>query len=255
MTIRSLPFLAGFVGLAAFATLLVPAARAATGTDDASGAAYKADDKNASNDANQKDNTNGWVNGDNGGSGFKPWELSSSDDSTTAFFLGNSRGLAAGQGGDINSKGFAFGLLGKGTEKRADAIRLFEAPLSAGQTFSIELAVNYRNGNKGFDLRDADGNAIFNFNVGNDDYFVNMAATGNGSVGGEYNSNTVFKLEFTQTSKTEGKWTVTRVGGSAKPVTGTYKGQAVGIKLYLVDTEEGGDNNLMANHLTIAGGQ
>ena len=41
------------------------------------------------------------------------------------------------------------------------------ASLGASDVFSFDLSVNYRNGRKGFDLRNA-GTGLFNFNVGNE---------------------------------------------------------------------------------------
>lgn len=43
--------------------------------DDATNPAYQNDDLNGSNDGNAANNTNGWQAGDNGGSGFTPWNF------------------------------------------------------------------------------------------------------------------------------------------------------------------------------------
>jgi hypothetical protein len=88
---------------------------------------------------------------------------------------------------------------------------------SVGQVFSIDLAVNFRNGFKGIDVRDSTTANIFNFNVGNvgagDDYIVQFAASGNGSIGNSYSSNTAFNLSFTQTSASGGTGKIARSGG------------------------------------------
>src|SRR6476620_1695191 len=45
--------------------------------DDATSPAYQNDDLNGTNDGNPANNTNGWLDGDNGGFGFTPWDFSS----------------------------------------------------------------------------------------------------------------------------------------------------------------------------------
>lgn len=232
--------------LAAGCLLLLVGAtsRAATpGTDDASNSSYKQDD------------VHGWAAGTNGGTGFKAWGLVPGDtNDNRGYFLGDSRNVAPNAGGaDINSGDKSFGMYAHGNGNQAEAYRSFDSSLAVGQTFSIDLAVNWRNGNKGFDLRSADGTAIFNFNVGGDDYVVNTASKGNGSISSAYDANTSFTLSFTQTSASGGTWTITRHGGTSQKVEGTYNGVADGFKLYVIGTDNGSENDLLANHLSITG--
>ena len=121
----------------------------------------------------------------------------------------------------------------------------------AGQTFSIQLAVNFRNGYKGFDLRgDTTGDpTIFNFNVGGDDYVVNNAATGNGSIGNSYSNDSIFTLAFAQTNLSGGTWSITRSGGISDFDTGTYSGVARSFKLYVGGTDGGAQDSLFVNNL------
>jgi hypothetical protein len=216
-----------------------PAAAVLIASDNASDAAY----------------SGGWNNGTNGGTGFGAWELSQSDNG--GFFRFTSTELAGGNtGADIDVAGMSFGLYGKNdgdlSFDTADAVRNFGAPLATGSTFSISIAVNYRNGNKGIDLRGSSGSTLFNFNVGSDDYAVNAAASGNGSIGSAYGANTSFRLTFTQDSPTEGTWEILREGSVTDVDSGTYNGLAAGFKLYVNGTDGSNENNFYANSMSIS---
>ena len=53
----------------------------------------------------------------------------------------------------------------------ANAVRYLDPNgLSAGQSFSFQMAVNWRNGAKGVHLDDTAGVKVFNFNIGGDNY-------------------------------------------------------------------------------------
>jgi len=191
-------------------------------------------------------NYGSWTNGSNAGTGFGAWSLSGGG--SHGFFLGSSTNIG-GPGANINSAGgTSFGMFGQGF---ADAARSFNVPLALGDTFSLDIAVNFRNGNKGIDLRDGSNTKIFNFNVGSDNYVVNDAASGNGSIGASYSDNTAFRLSFKQTSLTGGTWTIARSGGVTDFDSGTYSGLAASFKLYINGTEGGSPNDLMANNLVI----
>ncbi len=161
---------------AAGALALANTALAATaGTDNTTAGAY----------------ASGWTDSTNGaitGTAFEAWRLSTygtnNTDSDAGFLLEDSTHLQANNtGANINSGGTAFKLYGTGSAG-ADAYRNFAGgALMGSQSYSLDLAVNYRNGYKGFDLKDDSGNTIFNFDVGSDDYTVSQTATGNGSVG------------------------------------------------------------------------
>ena len=233
-TIRSSS--AGLLALAAFA--LASASIAATpGTDNADESAY----------------ADGWSSGRNGGAGFKAWNLVlAGQGDAGGFFVGDSKKTGAA---DINTNSKSFGMFGHDKAKSTDAYRSFDSPLEVGQSFSVEIQANFRDGNKGFDLRGTDEKAIFNFNIGADDYVVHLAATGAGSIGSDYSNNTVFKLVFTQASAAGGIWTLTRSGGFSKTVSGTYNGVAAGFKFYAAGTADVPENDLSFNNLVIAGKQ
>lgn len=211
------------------------------GTDNASASAYSA----------------GWTNLSDGsitGEGaFGQWFLVGSSAPNSGFVISNVTTLGTANTA-LNSAGVSFGMFAStNAPGYVDAYRFLDPNgLGAGQTFSIQMAVNFRNGNKGFDLRDNTTNntTIFNFNIGGDDYVVNNAATGNGSIGNAYSDDTLFTLAFTQTDSTGGTWSITRAGGVSDFDTGTYLGVARSFKLYAGGTDNvDGQNYLFVNNL------
>ena len=233
--------------MAALASSVTTATFAADeGTDDASAAAY----------------TNGWISASNGattGSAFDGWYFALKPTGTgdAGTFLGDSTKLG-NPGLDINSNGKSFGFFGKnakGTYCESAAYRDFSSGLTAGQTFSIDLAVNYRNGIKGLDIRGGKAGAdnrptLFTIAIASDDYAVSNATTGNGSTKWPYSAAAPIKLLLTQTTDIGGTWKLIR--GTDNPITGTYTGVASGIKLFCGNTDGTDSDNLFVNHLKIA---
>ena len=224
-------------------------------TSTASFAALTASD-NAANAAY----SGGWANGSNGGTGFGAWSLTQTTAGSGAAgqFIGNSTSVG-GPGADINTSSKAFGMFGHDgapNNGTSTSTRLFSGDLSVGQTFSIDIAVNFRNGQKGFDLLNSGSATIFNLNIGNpgsgDDYVVNNATTGGGSLGNTYNQNTAFHISLTQTTLSGGTWTVNRTGGVTSNASGTYTGVGAGFKLYEDQTSSNAnENNLFANNMSV----
>ena len=192
----------------------------------------------------------GWTNGTDGGTAgtFGAWSLTNGV-GNSGHFIGDSTTLApSNTGANINTSGESFGMFGH-SGQTAEAFRDFNgATLSVGQTFSLDLAVNFRNGDKGFDLRNSADAVIFNFNIGGDDYLVNGS-----SIGNTYSSDTEFHLSFTQTSGTGGTWSIARSGGVTDLDTGTYSGVAENFKFYESLTTGGGaaQDNLYINSLEV----
>jgi hypothetical protein len=226
--------LTAFITLALASSFALTAKAATLGTDNANQAVY--DD--------------GWQTGDDGaatGDAFGAWTLSISD--IAGHFIGDSTVLSA-PGADINVGGESWGMFGA-TPGFAAADRGFTGGgLSVGQTFSIELAVNFRNGFKGIDVKDG-ATTIFNFNIGGDDYVVTTNGTAFGSIGSTYSANTEFLLSFEQTSAGGGTWTIIRSGGVADSDSGSYSGTPDNIRLYVGSTGGGDPNNLYANSMAI----
>lgn len=250
-----LPSFALIIALFAFHGTALHAAT--IGSDNASSNAYLPTDGNGTNDTDPTNNTNGWVSGDDGfvtgAAALQPWALSTTG-GTAGFFMGDSRNLNAGSGANINSAGnLSFGMFG-GAASSADAVRAFDSALTIGQSFSIDIAVNFRNGQKGLDIRDAGNVVLFNFNVGDigagDDYTVQFATTGSGSIGNAYDANSAFNLKFDQTSAGGGTWTIIRSGGVADSDSGTYTGTPTNVKLYVSGTGGGSQSDLYVNSPT-----
>ncbi len=174
-------------------------------------------------------------------------------------FTGSSTGLG-GPGADINTAGRSWGMYGGsgGTGNgESDAYGFLkdgagnDQALSAGQTLSIDIAVNWRNGYKGFAVRNAGGTELFTLNIGSDDYVVYNAATGNGSIGNAWSDNTAFHIAVTQTSVGSGTWAITRTGGVSDYDTGTYTGDVANFKLYVGQTDAGSPNDFFANSIAV----
>ncbi len=194
-----------------------------------------------------------WTTGDDGGTAgtFGAWTLTNGG-ASSGRFIGDSTSLGS-PGANINTVGESFGMFAH-TGQTSDAFRNFNGnTLSVGQTFSLNLAVNFRNGNKGFDLRNSSNAVIFNFNIGGDTYVVNNATTGNGTIGNTYSANSAFALSFTQTTGTGGTWSITRSGGVSDLDSGTYTGVPENFKFYNSQTTGGGaaQDNLFFNSLSV----
>jgi hypothetical protein len=187
-----------------------------------------------------------WTNGSNGGTPgtFNPWDLTNNNNggpNFAGYFLGDS---TAGSG-NINTGGVSFAVFANPSTAFADAIRSFGSTLSVGQTFSLDIAVNFRNGNKGFSLFDG-ATEIFNLNVGGDDYQINGS-----SIGAPFSSTAVFSLSLTQTTAGGGTYSVL-YSGNGQTYNNSYTGVASGFKLYNSGTDNGDNaNNLYFNNLAI----
>lgn len=212
-------------------------AQAILGTDNASASGYAL----------------GWTNGSDGsitGPGaYGQWFLNTNLPS--AYTITSATGVGNAGAAVIDSSGVSFRIFN--TPDEAAAFRFIDpAGLGAGQTFSMQMAVNFRDGFKGMDLRgDTIGDpTIFNFNVGGDDYVVNSAASGNGSIGSTYSSLTIFTLSFTQVDGTGGTWTIDRTGGVTSTTNGTYSGVARSFKLYNSSPNALAENALFVNNLS-----
>lgn len=205
--------------------------------------------------------TDGWQTGDNGGTGFLAWTLSASTTGTggsSGQFIGDSTTLSGtNAGANINTGTSSFGMFANvaanntGTAT-SDAFRNFAGgALSIGQTFSLNIAVNFRNGAKGLNIQNSGGTNLFTFNISNDDYAVSDATTGNGSIGNAFSTNTAFRISITQTTAAGGTWTITRSGGVADSDTGTYTGSPNTVHLFINNTGTGNENNFFANGMAI----
>ena len=184
------------------------------------------------NAANSPYSSGNWTNGDNGGTGFGAWVFGGNTVSGTTAKIASS---TLNGPGSIDVSGSSFQLLDSGN--LVDMFRYLQGDLSVGQTFSLDMKVNFRSGWKGINVRGAGDVSLFQLEVGNggfgDDYYVKNAATGNGSINNNgYSNNTEFNIAMTQTSAGGGSWVINRTGGVTSTTTGTYTGAVSSIDLY-----------------------
>ncbi len=127
----------------------------------------------------------------NGGYGFGAWNLyiDGGTSSDAGHYLGNS--TVNGHGNINSSDNRSFGMYGNNS-KYANAERSLPY-WGDGATFSIQLAVKWRNGNRGISLFNSNGFAggdeIWNFNINDAGY---------GSTGWGYHSDMVLNFDITQ---------------------------------------------------------
>ena len=192
----------------------------------------------------------GWTDLSNNGAGFNPWGFTADVDDTVE--IANSTVGA----GDINTGINSF-RLASDNGSDLDVFRSFGggASLAAGDVFSFDLSVNYRNGNKGFDLRSAE-TGVFNFNVGSDNYYfggTNLGAT----EGWSYVNDGVYSLEFEFVTETFMNAKITRTSGS--DTTRSFEipnvalsGPIDNFKFYVSGTDDDSTNNsLYFNNLEV----
>ena len=182
-----------------------------------------------------------WISSSNFGTGFGNWDLR-----TTGTDANNFAGhfISSGQ----------FGMYANGSTSsrtsQANAQRLFDGgALTAGQSFLIELGVDFRNGFKGIDLFSGASQTVWNFNVGGDTYSPGGAALS--ITVAPYVANSVFSIRANQLTSSTFEVLVSR-GGSNLYTSTAIDGAVNGFKLYIGETTGGGDaNNLLANNLQI----
>lgn len=202
----------------------------------------------------------GWTNNANGGTGFLAWSFSSNDNPPTIYagaFTGNSTAGA----GNINTSGVSFGLYANPAAGYFNADRGFASGLASGDVFSLQLALNYDNGNKGINLFAGAQGQIFNFNVGGGAGVSSANATLTPGLGAGYNyggSDAVLNLSFTMTSASQLSYLISRTssqGFQGTLFSGTVSGLAEapsGFRLYNSGTDNGDNqNNLYANSLSV----
>lgn len=197
-----------------------------------------------------------------GGRNLGPWSLSATQNGGFAgSFLGDSSIACA----DINVGGKSFALFANPRSVPAPAstaTRRFAKPaMTTGDILSFSVAVNYRNGTKGFSLRDSTGSSRFNFTVGrvdgvNGGYYVRNGSSSalfdDGQSFGPYDAQTYFTFTFTQGAGAV-SWIAQRVGGVDSTVTGSFSapsGTIADLHFFVTGTESGtSDFNHSANNL------
>lgn len=202
-----------------------------------------------------------WANGSNGGAGFTVWDLSQNNNDGTTNFAGYFLGDSTQGAGNVNdASGSSFAIYANPSTAFANAIRGFaQGSLQVGQTFSLQMAVNFRNGNKGLAISSG-GNELFDFNVGGGgagDYTYSTNGGSQTSLGLGYQADSVFSISFTQTSTSNIQVSITRTssgGGTEQALNSNFNvgGQITSFKLYNSGTDNGNNaNNLYFNNLQV----
>lgn len=205
------------------------------------------------------DNANNYstfTNGSNFGTGFTPWDLTTntSGGGTAGHIIASSSGQGFGNI-DVSSK--SFGMYGNpspnnpsANAKRflnntGSALNSGRAHLLPGQTFKMEIAIAFRNGYKGFNLRDDNDAFLFNFSVENNEYRQNGT-----NLGWAYSQTSIFTVEVQQTDNNVYNVKITR--GVNVYNSGDRTGRFSGIEMYIGNTDAGDDlNNLFFNNLEL----
>lgn len=148
----------------------------------------------------------GWTNGANGGGGFGAWNLAAASGAGWA-----GCGIWDSAAASLNL-GYSFGFVAKGAGSVIALDRSFATALAAGDTFKLDLGLNYDSGsggNKGFSLRSADNREIVVVNQG-----ASEVVTVNGAAAfTNYGVNTMY-WTFTQVSATQVTVYATGRGGA-----------------------------------------
>ena len=204
----------------------------------------------------------GWTDGTNGGTGFLSWTLSNNNNGVSLFaasFLGDSTAGA----GNINTGGVSFGLYANPAFAYVNADRAFALALTTGDVFTFQLALNYDNGNKGFNLFAGAQGQVFNFNV---DLGASVSApsgaTLNPGPGAGYNyggNDAVLNVTVGVTSSTQFSYNISRTSSAGFQGT-LFSGNVTGLTdalsgfgFYVSGTDAGGaaQNNLYVNSLSV----
>lgn len=192
----------------------------------------------SSDNANNYSGT--WSDQDNGGFGFGAWNLWSENQG------GHFMSSSAGDGfGNIDVNGVSFGMYGNPSGTNFSHAKRAFLYWSDGAVFSFQVAIAYRNGNKGFDLYGTGDEFLFNFNASDDQYKAQGI-----DLGWDYNPTSVFNVVVTQTGA-DLDVLILRDGDSYST---TISGKSLeSFKFYCGSTDQGNElNNLYFNSLKVS---
>lgn len=200
-----------------------------------------------------------WGNGTNGGSGFLPWSITNNNGGGN--FAGSFTGNSTAGAGNINTSGVSFGLFANPAAAAINATRAFSVSLASGNIFTFQLALNFDNGNKGFDFFAGSQGTVFNFNVGGGASVSSANATLNPGSGQAYDyggNNAVFNVTLSMTSSTQFSYNISRTSSQGNQGT-LFSGNVTaltqapsGFGFYVAGTTAGGaQNDLYANSLSV----
>ncbi|HMP74225.1 MAG TPA: fibronectin type III domain-containing protein [Kiritimatiellia bacterium] len=191
-----------------------------------------------------------WVSGTHRGElGWGDWVFEKSNSPNSGHFIGSS---TAG-GGDIDTDGKSFGMFGHSGTYAAARRYFAKQTMTTGDQLSFQVVVNFRNGLKGFTLRNESDSGVWRFQTGNSGNFVNSQDVGLNT----YHANTVFTFTFEQRER-DFVWTVQRTGGLTQSASGTNaitSGTIRYFRFYVDGTDNGSaQNNLYFNNFVFTPG-
>lgn len=183
--------------------------------------------------------------GDNGGTGFQPFQLANGN-----AFIGNSQNNGFGDG-NINTLGEAFGQYDTQTLTRP-----FTGALSVGQTFSIDFDNGFLGEGEVAEVRlaDSSGTQLFSFGFtgGTNSYRVDDAAVTNLATSLGFSSGG-FQIDFTLTSATTYDLTVVRqLNNQVYTRSGTIAGAIDRVQIVSGPLTPDGSGDVFSNNLAIS---
>ena len=213
----------------------------------------------------------GWADGSNGGYGFGPWSITTNNDNTQHFagtFIADAG--ASGVNSAIDTDGRAFGMYANTAPNSSgasvSAMRDFTGgPLQVGQSFSLQIAVNYRDGAKGVILNGGPpfGSLGGLFIGGFPEHYSLYVYDGTSTVSYEnisYQADSLFSVTFTVTAPTELQIHLTRMSTAGFEDFGTISGMfqagsnPTGFNLYYGSTAQYyPQDDLFFNNFTVSG--
>ena len=199
-----------------------------------------------------------WNTGDNNGSGFNAWDLENRNNDGATVFAGGFIGDSTSGAADINTgTNQSFGLFANPVGAYITAVRGFSSNLSVNDQFNVKLALNFDNGNKGFNLRNGVTN-VFGFNVSNganiNSQFTNNATVAQYDYGGDALLNATVQITSTNSLSYEISRT-SNVGTQGVLYSGSITDINLSIdnvEFYISGTDDGSpQNNLYFNSLQV----
>jgi hypothetical protein len=194
----------------------------------------------------------GFQNGDNGGTGFGAWSISTVGTSAGQYIASStSDGF-----GDINTSGESFGLYADNGTSGVYCSRSLNKNLPVGKAFSIILATKWRDGNRGVNIFDSTGTFLINFKVdaaNGGKYFWNgsQLPEGSGQIG-EYSDTARWKVVGKQTGASSIEFTLERldksITSSVVPKTGVIRS----FQVFNEFENTSSNNNLYFNSMVVA---
>jgi hypothetical protein len=224
----------------------------------------------ASDDQTQTAYDDGWTTGDNGGTGFGAWTLTttSGDGGQNGHFIASSTGNADGldngtvggvaSDGDIDTGGEAWGMYAN-SGQTAGAVRpLSGGSLSVGQTITLDFDNGYiDNGSVvGIGLQNSSGENVWEafFVGGNSSYQFNQSGGVTNTAVGYTDEG--LSIAFTLTGASTYSATITTLGGASDTISGSLLSPAGGssvdqIRIFNFNAGSGGSANVYANSLQV----